>query len=400
MEHVEPIVQPEPPKPSLTQRLAAINPFRTAEVEQKVDTAAHVVGEKMDTLRDAAEAKAVQVQNEVAQRMDTLPARADPSTASPSLASRLLSTFGNPQTDEAKVQRDLENLKSAAGQVAEEATDAVSAAKKRLESVDVRDVKQALVKVEEKVEDAVTPLAVATGEKMDSIREAATARASEIGSELEHRVDTLPARADPATASPSLASRLFATFGNPRTDDVKAQEDLRAAKATVEHLAEEAVDAAHSVKDRLEHMDVRDVKQRFVAVEAKLEDAVAPVASATAQKMDSLRETVTARASELDETVHARLDALPARGVDNPSQGVDPVLASRLIAAFGNPADDARLTRRELGDALGLGNVVRVEEGMAAAKEGLNAAKDVAGEVVNKVENVVEEKTSRGWWRS
>ncbi|GHJ85884.1 hypothetical protein NliqN6_2286 [Naganishia liquefaciens] len=404
VEHVEPVVPPEPVKPSLTQRLAAINPFRTAEVEQKGDAAAaaaaHIAGEKMDTLRETAEAKAARVKSEVTQRMDTVPARADPTTASPTLATRLLSTFGNPQTDDAKVQRDLENIKRAAGQVAGEATDTVEAAKKRLERVDANKVKESLVAAEEKVEDAVTPLAVATGQKMDSIREAATAKASDISAELEHRVDTLPARSDPATASPSLASRLFATFGNPRTDDVKAREDLRAVQATVEHLAEKAVDTAHAAKERLEHIDMGNVKQRVVAAEAKLQDAVAPLASATADKMDVLRETVTARSADLDETVRARLDALPERGIDNPSQGVDPVLASRLVATFGDPADDARLTQREIGDAVGMGNVVRAEEGIAAAKQGLNAAKDVAGEMVDQVENIVEEKRARGWWRS
>jgi hypothetical protein len=68
-----------------------------------------------------------------------------------------------------------------------------------------------------------------------------------------------------------------------------------------------------------------------------LDGGLDPLASATADKMDVLRETVTARSADLDETVRARLDALPERGIDNPSQGVDPVLASRRSSLAWQP---------------------------------------------------------------
>jgi predicted metal-dependent hydrolase len=433
-------IQAAPPAPEptrgITDRIISTfgNPFSRhpqeikqslVDAEEKIEAVvtplALATGEKMDQIREKATTKAEELSEQVserataaaeefAHRVDTLPERADPATANPSLATRLLATFGNPRKDDIKAQRDLENVKSSAEQLTHEAAEAVSAAKERLEQVDLQEIKQSLLQAEEKVEQAVTPLAIATAEKMDTLREKATLKAEQLQDEWSRRVDTLPERADPKTANPSLATRLFSTFGNPQKDDLKVQRELEMVKASAGELANEAVEAVGAAKERIEGIDVQEIKGSLLQAEEKVEQAVTPLAVAAAEKMDRLRETATARASHLaatvdsrlattTEAINARLEALPQRGVDNPAQGIDPVLASRIVATFGNAEDDARLTRREVGDAVGMGNVVRMEEGVAAAKEGVAVAKEVVSEAVDKVEKSVEQGRGKSWWR-
>jgi hypothetical protein len=74
-------------------------------------------------------------------RVETVPARADPTTAeNPSLATQVLATFGNPQKDDIKAQRNLEHVKASAEELVDGAAEAVKATKSPLEQVDLQEL--------------------------------------------------------------------------------------------------------------------------------------------------------------------------------------------------------------------------------------------------------------------
>lgn len=390
------------------EKLANVNVKDTLiRAEEKLESAvtplAVATGEKMDQLRETTADLASRAADEFEHRMETLPARSDPATADATLARRLIETFGNPWTDARKTQQELQDLQSTAAQMADQAAREVEIAKEKLANV---DVKETLVRAEEQLESVVTPLAAATGEKMDQLRETTSEMAARVADDVSQRIDALPARADPAIANPSLASRLFNTFGNPAKDDLRARQELEQvaerARQEVEHVAERA-------GQEWEKLANVDVKQTLERAEAKVESVVSPFAAATGERMDRLRDATMDRAAhvknDLSSTVNTtsheiqdRLESLPERGVDNAEQGVDPILASQLVATFGNAHDDARVTRQEVVQLApgGQKTVERVEESVRGAR-------DAAERVVERAENVVEEvvvkeKAKTSWW--
>jgi hypothetical protein len=268
--------------------------------------------------------------------------------------------------------------------------------------------KDTLVRVEEKLESAVTPLAAATGEKMDQLRETTTEMATRLSDEFEHRVETLPERADPTTADASLAQRLIATFGNPRSDARRTRQELEALESSAGRAVEQAAHEIEVAKQRLANVDVKDAIER---AETKVESVVTPLAVATGEKMDSLRHTAINRATHLkddlsttvnttSDAIHHRINELPDRGVDNADQGVDPVLASRLVATFGNVHDDARATRHEAVELAPGG-----EKTVADLERGVRGAKDAVERAWERTENAVEDtlerekaKVTSRWW--
>ncbi|KAJ9099367.1 hypothetical protein QFC20_005720 [Naganishia adeliensis] len=381
------------------EKLANVN----EKLESAVTPLAVATGEKMDQLRETTADLASRAADEFEHRLETLPARSDPATADATLARRLIETFGNPWTDARKTQQELQDLQSTAAQMADRAAREVEIAKEKLANV---DVKETLVRAEEQLESVITPLAAATGEKMDQLRETTSEMAARVADDVSQRIDALPARADPATANPSLASRLFNTFGNPAKDDLRARQELEQvaerARQEVEHVAERA-------GQEWEKLANVDVKQTLERAEAKVESVVSPFAAATGERMDRLRDATMDRAAhvknDLSSTVNTtsheiqdRLESLPERGVDNAEQGVDPILASQLVATFGNAHDDARVTRQEIVQLApgGQKTVERVEESVRGAR---NAAERVVERAENVVEEVVaKEKAKTSWW--
>lgn len=381
---------------------SAVTPLAVATGE-KMDRLTVATGEKMDQLRETTADLASRAADEFEHRLETLPARSDPSTADATLAARLIETFGNPWTDAQKTQQELQDLQLSAAQMAEQAAREVEIAKDKLASV---DVKETLVRAEEQLESVITPLAAAAGEKMDQFRETSTEMATRVAADVNQRIEALPERADPTTANPSLASRLFGTFGNPANDAQRVKQEA-------EHLAElarqEAAVVAQGAEQEWEKLRHVDVKQTLERAEAKVESVVAPLAAATGERMDRLRDATMDRAAHLKDdvssTVNAtshelqnRLDALPERGVDRPEQGVDPVLASRLVATFGNAHDDAKVTRREVVQLTPGG-----EKTIQRVEGSVRDARDAAERVVERAENVVEdviakEKAKASWW--
>jgi cell fate (sporulation/competence/biofilm development) regulator YlbF (YheA/YmcA/DUF963 family) len=390
------------------EKLANVNVKDTLiRAEEKLESAvtplAVATGEKMDQLRETTADLASRAADEFEHRLETLPARSDPATADANLARRLIETFGNPWTDARKTQEELQDLQLTAAQMAEQAAREVEIAKEKLARV---DVKETFARAEEQLESVVTPLAAATGEKMDQLRETTSEIAARVTDDVNQRIEALPARADPATANPSLASRLFNTFGNPAKDDLRARQEVEQvaerAKQEVEHIAERA-------GQEWEKLANVDVKQTLEQAEAKVESVVAPLAAATGERMDRLRDATMDRASHLKDDLSStanttshqiqnRLDALPDRGIDNAEQGVDPVLASQLVATFGNAHDDARVTRQEVVQLApgGVKTVERLEEKVRGARD---AAERVAERTVNVVEEVAaREKAKASWW--
>lgn len=367
------------------------------KLESAVTPLAVATGEKMDQLRETTADLASRAADEFEHRLETLPARSDPATADATLAARLIETFGNPWTDARKTQQELAELETSAVKMAEQAAREVQVAKEKLAHV---DVKETLARAEATLESAVTPLAAAAGEKMDQLRETSTEMAARVAQDVNQRIEALPERADPAT-NPSLASRLFKTFGNPANDGERIKQE---AEQLAERARQEAEHVAQRAEQEWEKLQNVDLEQTLARAEHKVES----YAAATGERMDRLRDATMDRAahfkadvaSTVDTASHeiqGRLDALPERGIDRPEQGVDPVLASRLVATFGNAHDDAKVARREVVQLApgGERTVERVEGSVRGARD---AAERVAARAENVVEDMIKEKNKASWW--